>query len=167
MGIVTASTAMLAIKQDGEILRASALAGGFATPLLLSTGQNHEVELFSYVALLCAASVALVAVKPWRRLLILSYVGMAGLYVGWYSEFYRRPEFAVTLVFATVFFAIFTVAPLVSRVPEGSSLLHLSAALTPINTGVYFLQASAMSDETDKLAMAWFQRALPSSQIGR
>lgn len=166
MVIVTGSTAMLAIKQDAEILAAIALAGGFTTPLLLSTGQNHEVELFSYVALLCAASVALVAVKPWRRLLVLSYVGMVGLYVGWYSEFYRRPEFAITLVFATIFFAIFAVAPLVSRVAEGSSLLHLPAALTLINTGVYFLQAYAMVDEIDKLAMAWFALALAAVHIG-
>jgi uncharacterized membrane protein len=166
MVIVTASTAMLAIKQDAEILAAIALAGGFTTPLLLSTGQNHEVALFSYVALLCAASVALVAVKPWRRLLILSYVGMVGLYVGWYSEFYRRPEFAVTMAFATIFFAIFGVAPLVSRVPEGSSLLYLPAALTLINTGVYFLQAYAMVDEIDKLAMAWFALALAAVHIG-
>lgn len=166
MVIVTASTAMLAIKQDAEILAAIALAGGFSTPLLLSTGQNHEVELFSYVALLCAASVALVAVKPWRRLLILSYVGMLVLYVGWYSEFYRRPEFAVTLFFATIFFAIFAVAPLVSRVPEGSSLLYLPAALTLVNTGVYFLQAYAMVDEIDKLAMAWFALALAAVHIG-
>ena len=166
MVIVTASTAMLAIKQDAEILAAIALAGGFSTPLLLSTGQNHEVELFSYVALLCAASVALVAVKPWRRLLILSYAGMLVLYVGWYSEFYRRPEFAVTLLFATIFFAIFAVAPLVSRVPEGSSLLYLPAALTLINTGVYFLQAYAMVDEIDKLAMAWFALALAAVHIG-
>ncbi len=58
MVIVTASTATLAIKQDAEILAAVALTGGFSTPLLLSTGQNREVQLFSYVALLCAASVA-------------------------------------------------------------------------------------------------------------
>jgi uncharacterized membrane protein len=166
MVMVTGSTAMLAIKQDAEILAAIAMAGAFTTPLLLSTGQNHEVELFSYVALLCAASVALVAVKPWRRLLILSYVGMVGLYVGWYSEFYRRPEFAITLVFATIFFAIFAVAPLVSKVPEGSSLLHLPAALALINTGVYFLQAYAMVDEIDKLAMAWFALALAAVHIG-
>ena len=166
MVIVTASTAMLAIKQDAEILAAIALAGGFTTPLLLSTGQNREVELFSYVALLCAASVVLVSVKPWRRLLILSYVGMLGLYVGWYSEFYRRPEFAVTLFFATIFFAIFAVAPLVSRVPEGGSLLYLPAALTLINSGVYFLQAYAMVDEIDKQAMAWFALALAAVHIG-
>ena len=166
MVIVTGSTAVLAIKQDAEILAAIALAGGFTTPLLLSTGQNHEVELFSYVALLCAASVVLVSVKPWRRLLILSYVGMLGLYVGWYSEFYRRPEFAVTLFFATIFFAIFAVAPLVSRVPEGGSLLYLPAALTLINSGVYFLQAYAMVDEIDKQAMAWFALALAAVHIG-
>jgi len=166
MVIVTASTAMLAIKQDAEILAAIALAGGFTTPLLLSTRQNREGELFSYVALLCAASVALVAVKPWRRLLILSYVGMLVLYVGWYSEFYRRPEFAITLFFATIFFAIFAAAPLVSRVPEGSSLPYLPAALTLINTGVYFLQAYAMVDEIDKMAMAWFALALAAVHIG-
>jgi len=166
MVVVTASTAMLAIKQDAEILAAIALAGGFTTPLLLSTGQNREVELFSYVALLCGASVVLVSVKPWRRLLILSYVGMLGLYIGWYWEFYRRPEFTVTLFFVTIFFAIFTVAPLVSRVPEGSSLLYLPAALTLINTGVYFFQAYAMVDEIDKLAMAWFALALAAVHIG-
>lgn len=75
MVIVTGSTATLAVKQDAEILAAIALTGGFATPLLLSTGQNREIQLFSYVALLSAASVALVAFKPWRRLLVLSYAG--------------------------------------------------------------------------------------------
>jgi len=96
MVIVTASTATLAIKQDAEILAAIALTGGFATPLLLSTGQNREIQLFSYVALLGSASVALVAVRPWRRLLVLSYAGTLVLYIAWYAEYYRRNEFGVT-----------------------------------------------------------------------
>jgi uncharacterized membrane protein len=41
MLIVTASTAALALSQDAEILAAFALTGGFATPALLSTGQNR------------------------------------------------------------------------------------------------------------------------------
>ena len=73
---------------------AIALTGGFATPLLLSTGQNREIQLFSYVALLGSASVALVAFKPWRRLLVLSYAGTLVLYIAWYAEYYRRDEFA-------------------------------------------------------------------------
>lgn len=166
MAVVTASTAMLAIKQDAEILAALALTGGFSTPLLLSTGQNHEVELFLYVALLSAASVALVSFKPWRRLLVLSYSGTLLLYIAWYSEYYRRFEFATTLTFASIFFAIFAIAPVLSTPPEGtSSLPWLPAALIFINTGVYFLQAYAMVEEIDKLAMAWFALALAGVHI--
>jgi uncharacterized membrane protein len=167
MVIVTGSTAILAIKQDAEILAAIALTGGFVTPLLLSTGQNREIQLFSYVALLSAASVALVAFKPWRRLLVLSYAGTMVLYIAWYAEYYRRSEFTVTFTFATIFFAIFAVAPLVSKTPAGAvSLPFLPAALIVINTGVYFLQAYAMVEEIDKLAMAWFALALAAVQIG-
>ena len=166
MVIVTASTATLAIKQDAEILAAVALTGGFSTPLLLSTGQNREVQLFSYVALLCAASVALVSLKPWRRLLILSYVGTLILYVGWFAEYYRRPEFSTTFVFATLFFAIFAIAPLVAKAPEEAGpLQYFPVALTFINTGVYFLQAYVMVEEIDKTAMAWFALALAGVHI--
>jgi uncharacterized membrane protein len=167
MVIVTASTAMMAIKQDAEILAAIALTGGFSTPLLLSTGQNREIQLFSYVALLSAASVALVVFKPWRRLLVLSYAGTLVLYCAWYAEYYRRFEFATTFTFATVFFAIFAVAPLVSKTPEGVGRLpYLTAALTFINTGVYFLQTYAMVEEIEKLSMAWFALALAAVHIG-
>jgi uncharacterized membrane protein len=167
MAIVTAATAALAIKQDAEILAAIALTGGFSTPLLLSTGQNREIQLFSYVALLSAASVVLVAFKPWRRLLVLSYAGTLVLYIAWYAEYYRRSEFAATLVFATIFFAIFAVAPLVSKTPEGTvSLPYLAGLITFVNTGVYFLQAYAMFEEIDKLSMAWFALALAAVHIG-
>jgi uncharacterized membrane protein len=167
MAIVTAATASLAIKQDAEILAAIALTGGFATPLLLSTGQNREIQLFSYVALLGAASVVLVAFKPWRRLLVLSYAGTLVLYIAWYAEYYRRNEFAATLAFATIFFAIFAVAPLVAKTPEGTvSLPYLAGLITFVNTGVYFLQAYAMFEEIDKLSMAWFALALAAVHIG-
>ncbi len=167
MAIVTAATAVLAIKQDAEILAAVALTGGFATPLLLSTGQNREIQLFSYVALLSAASVVLVAFKPWRRLLVLSYAGTLVLNIAWYAEYYRRDEFGATLAFATIFFAIFAVAPLVSKTPEGTvSLPYLAGLIVFVNTGVYFLQAYAMFEEIDKLSMAWFALALAAVHIG-
>jgi uncharacterized membrane protein len=169
MAIVTASTAALAIKQDAEILAAIALTGGFATPLLLTTGQNREIQLFSYVALLSAASVVMVAFKPWRRLLLLSYAGTLLLYIAWNHEYYYNNEFAATFIFATIFFAIFAIAPLVSKTPEGAvSLPHLPATLIFINTGVYFLQTYAMvsSSDIDKTAMAWFALVLAALHIG-
>jgi uncharacterized membrane protein len=164
---VTGSTAAMAIAQDAEILAAFALTGGFTTPLLLSTGQNRELQLFSYLALLDLAAVIMVAFKPWRRLLVLSYVGTLLLYIGWYSEFYERSQLRWTLGFATLFFAIFAIAPLVARRPERelAPFVAVPLFLAFVNAGVYFLQVYAMYEEIDKHAMAWFALILAAVYI--
>ena len=164
---VTASTAILAITQDAEILAAFALTGGYTTPLLLSTGVNKELQLFSYVALLDVAAVAMVARKPWRRLLALAYAGTLILYIGWYSEFYNRSQLNLTVAFATLFFAIFAVAPLLARQPESEAAPFAAVPLflAFVNAGVYFLQVYAMFEEVDKHAMAWFALALAAVYI--
>jgi uncharacterized membrane protein len=164
---VTAATAFMAWTQDAPLLAAFALTGGFTTPLLLSTGQNREVALFAYVALLDLGALFLVVFKPWRRLLVMSYVGTLLLYVGWYSSFYTRSQLNPTLSFATLFFAIFAIAPLVTLQPEGEAPLFaaIPAVLAFVNAVVYFLQAYAMFEEVDKTDMAWFALALAAIYI--
>jgi uncharacterized membrane protein len=179
MLIVTAATATLAITQDAQILAVFALIGGFATPALLSTGENKELQLFSYVVLLDLATLALVAIKPWRRLLWLSYLGTLLLYGGWYSTFYDRTQLRLTLGFATLFFAIFAIAPLVARQPENAATVaggttalrgnsfvdKLTFLLVFINAGVYFLQLYAMYEPVNRNAVAWFALALAAVYI--
>ena len=164
---VTAATAAMALAQDAQILAAFALTGGFSTPLLLSTGQNREIALFSYVAILDLATLALVTFKPWRRLLVMSYAGTLLLYWGWYFRFYNRSELNLTLAFATLFFAIFAIAPLITLQPEGEFplLASIPAVLAFVNAGIYFLQAYAMIDEVDHTYMAWFALALAAIYI--
>jgi uncharacterized membrane protein len=164
---VTSATAAMAWAQDAQLLAAFALTGGFSTPLLLSTGQNREVALFSYVALLDLATLFLVMFKPWRRLLVMSYAGTLLLYIGWYSSFYSRSQLTLTLVFATLFFAIFAIAPLVTIQPadEAPVFASIPAVLAFVNAVVYFLQAYAMIEEVDKTRMAWFALALAAVYI--
>ena len=167
MLIVTAATAAMALSQDAQILAAFALTGGFSTPLLLSTGENREIALFSYVAILDLATLVLVAIKPWRRLLVMSYAGTLLLYLGWYVSFYSRSQLTLTLVFATLFFAIFAIAPLVSLQPEDEIALFASipAILAFVNAGVYFLEAYVMVEEVNKTYMAWFALGLAAVYI--
>ncbi len=167
MLVVTAATGAMAWVQDAQLLAAFALTGGFATPLLLSTGQNREVALFSYVALLDLATLLLVVFKPWRRLLVMSYAGTLLLYLGWYSTFYNRSQLGLTLDFATLFFAIFAIGPLVTLQPEGEALRFASvpAVLAFVNAVVYFLQAYAMFEAVDKTDMAWFALILAAVYI--
>src|SRR3954447_22610433 len=167
MLLVTTSGAAMAVAQDAEILAAFALTGGFSTPILLSTGQNRELALFVYVAILDIATLVLVAYKPWRRLLVMSYAGTLLLYLGWYSEFYSRAQLGVTLAFATVFFTIFAIAPLITLQPEDEHPLFASilAVLAFVNACVYFTQAYVMIQEVYKTYMAWFALALAGIYI--
>lgn len=155
MLIVTAATVTLAITQDAQILAAFALIGGFVTPLLLSTGQNKEVFLFSYVTVLDVGTLVLVAYRPWRKLLTGSFLGTVILYAGWYAEFYRRPELATTLVFATTFFAIFAVAPLFAKEKSAETISKTLLVLPLVNAAAYFLAVYVMLEDVSKSAIAW------------
>jgi len=164
---VTSATAVMAWTQDAEILAAFALIGGFVTPLLLSTGQNREVSLFSYVVILDVGALALVILKPWRRLLVLSYAGTLLLYIGWYSSFYDRSQLRLTVGFATLFFAIFAVAPLLARQAENKARLSESIPLflVLVNAAGYFLQIYIMYGEINSKDTAWFALALAGVYI--
>lgn len=167
MLVVTAATSVMALSQDAEILAAFALTGGFSTPILLSTGQNKEVILFTYVAILDIATLVLVTFRPWRRLLVMSYAGTLILYLGWYWTFYNRGQFTLTLAYATVFFAIFAIAPLITLQPDGEHALFaaIPAVLAFVNAGIYFLEAYAMIAEVNQVNMAWFALGLAAVYI--
>jgi uncharacterized membrane protein len=164
---VTAATSVMALSQDAQILAAFALVGAFSTPVLLSTGENREVALFTYVAILDIATLVLVAFRPWRRLLVMSYVGTLILYLGWYWTFYNGGPLELTLAYASLFFAIFAIAPLITLQPDGEHpiLAAIPAVLAFVNAGVYFLEAYAMIQEVNKVNMAWFALALAAVYI--
>src|SRR5438477_4191434 len=167
MLVVTAATSVMALSQDAQILAAFALVGGLTTPLLLKTGENREVALFTYVAILDLATLVLVAFRPWRRLLVMSYVGTLILYLGWYWTFYNRGPLELTLAYASLFFAIFAIAPLITLQLDGEHpvLAAIPAVLAFVNAGVYFLEAYAIIPAVNKVNMAWFALALAAVYI--
>ena len=64
MTAVTLANAALARHQDSEVLAIYALAGGLATPALLSIEHGNGVFLFSYLALLNVGALLLLALHP-------------------------------------------------------------------------------------------------------
>ena len=161
MVLVTAFTTFLALSQDAEVLAAFALIGGFLTPALVSTGQNREITLFSYVVLLDIATLIFATRRRWIRLLPGAFFGTLFLYVGWYATYYRNEHLAPTFFFATIFFAIFCAPALLVR-PEtddkSRSLVPILTGLVLVNAATYFLQGFVMLQEwpDTKPFTAWF-----------
>jgi uncharacterized membrane protein len=167
MGTVTASTTALALWQEAETLALFALVGGFATPLLLYTGESRQLELFMYIALLNVATLILAGSRPWRHLLVVSLLATLVLYFAWYAGFYRRSELALTLGFATVFFVIFAIAPLVESIyrRDGHDLPGAMLFVSSLNAVAYFLELYLMLRGVDKTATAWCALALGALYI--
>jgi uncharacterized membrane protein len=91
MILVTAFNGFMAWVQDAELLALYAIVGGFSTPLLISTGENHEVTLFSYLLVLDVAVLVLVALRPWSRLLVWRVHGTGTLILGgWWTWVLHR-----------------------------------------------------------------------------
>ncbi|VVN17628.1 hypothetical protein PS662_04185 [Pseudomonas fluorescens] len=80
---VTVFSAMLAITQDSMALACAAALGGFAAPILTSTGAGNHVALFSYFALLNAGILAIAWFKAWRLLNVIGFVGTFGIGFAW------------------------------------------------------------------------------------
>jgi uncharacterized membrane protein len=120
MVLVTAWNAYMAWVQDSELLAAYALAGGFATPLLVSTGGNHEVFLFTYLLAIDVATVALVRLKNWPQLLLAAFPVTATFFIGWYFEYFAADELAVTSLFIVLFGVAFGSVP-VGRVAAAAA----------------------------------------------
>ena len=162
MILVTASTITLALTQDAEILAVYAMIGGFSTPALVSTGQNHEIVLFSYVLLLDVAILAMVTFKPWRRIVWGAMMGTAVMYIGWWAEYYDATERMATVLFASAFFAVFALVPLLtpltrSRWHRGMSITLMLLPL--VNGGAYFLALYAMYYR-ETITLTWYALAL-------
>ena len=124
MILITAFNGSMAWVQDAELLALYAIVGGLSTPLLLSTGENHEVALFSYLLILDVAVLVLVALKPWSRLLFAAFAGTTLIFLGWWSGDYTDAQFARTAFFLACFFVIFAFAPRLVRI-SGDDAAHL------------------------------------------
>ena len=158
MCVVTLIAAALSLRQNAELLAAFALVGGFLTPILVSTGENHEIALFSYLALLDLGTLWLVAIKSWRRLLLGSFVGTTALFAEWATTYYTEPQLATTFAFATFFFLLFALAPLSSKSPESDR--DVTMLLTLLNAGAYFAACYLMLEQHYRTNLAWLMIAV-------
>ncbi|VVN07727.1 DUF2339 domain-containing protein [Pseudomonas fluorescens] len=104
---VTICSAILAITQDSLGLAAAAALGGFAAPLLASTGTGSHVALFSYFTLLNAGILAIAWFKAWRLLNVIGFTGTFGIGFAWGLRSYSPEMLWSTEPFLILFFLMY------------------------------------------------------------
>jgi uncharacterized membrane protein len=153
MTALTALNAVLAWRQDSELLAFYALAGGLATPALLSTGRQQEAFLFSYLLMLDAGALLPLISRPWKRLAAGAFAGTVLYYVLWNIAYYDPSAFTLTMIFVAAFFAAFSSAPflLLRKIEAGESLFFLVFPIA--NAAVAFIELMFLLDRPEHHAL--------------
>lgn len=143
---VTLFSAILAITQDALGLACAAALGGFAAPILTSTGAGSHVALFSYFALLNAGILAIAWFKAWRLLNLIGFVGTFGIGFAWGLRSYAPQLLWSTEPFLIVFFLMYlAIGLLFTR----RKLLEMNDAPEDDSRGALLRWSAAKGDYVD------------------
>jgi uncharacterized membrane protein len=107
MMMVTAMAGALALRYDSMAIAALGMLGGYATPLLLSTGEDAPWTFFSYLFVIDVGAVAIARPKHWRPLNLMAFLATAILYIAWFGEWFKPEKEIVATVAVLAFYALF------------------------------------------------------------
>lgn len=111
MVMITVLAGTLAVVYETKWLAVLGLIGGFLTPVLLSTGQDNQIGLMSYMTILNLGLLGIAFYKKWDLLNILGFVFTYLLFSSWYLEHYSVLKFWPAIIFLNVFYLIYSVLP--------------------------------------------------------
>jgi uncharacterized membrane protein len=164
MIVVTAGMAAVALGTDSQRIALLSLVGGFLTPMLVSTGKDEQIVLFTYLLILGAGLLVIELRRDWRLLTPVSFVLSQIYFGGWYSRFYRPEKLERTLIFATLFFVLYASLP-VLRAVRFSKLKELDILVVLANAAVYFGALYTMLWPQDRWSLTLFVLALSGAYL--
>jgi len=119
---VTAAALIYAVLLDEILIAFLSLLGGYLTPVIVSTGQNQPMPLFTYTLILSLGAMLAAFYRKWRAVDWVAFVGTYLLYAGWFNKFYlpevkyssTTPEqMPVALGWLFVFFFVYLIMPII------------------------------------------------------
>src|SRR5688500_341971 len=155
LALVTAVAVALSIRRESLFIAVLGLLGGFATPALLSTGENRPIPRFAYLLLLNVGLAWVAYRRGWTVLSVLTLAFTTVYQWGWVAKFLSAADIplalAVFIVFPIVGFGLFVAARLRGNVDEGGEhvtfeLTALASAALPVLFAMYLASVPAFGE---------------------
>ena len=153
LAIVTTVAVLLSIRRESLFIAVLGLLGGFATPALLSTGENRPIPLFAYLMLLNIGLAWVAYRQIWPLLTALTVVFTAIYQWMWVLRFLD----AASLPLGMGIFAVFPLAALVGfAMARGRGLAKESSGADSV------FEYTALSAAAMPLLFAVYLSAVPA-----
>jgi hypothetical protein len=156
MTLITAVAFLLAVRLNAMAVAILGLAGGFLTPILLSTGQDNPFGLFGYIALLDIGLLLVARRKEWLALPILGAIGTILTQLGWVAAFFLREKYfldnkvlvpmSIFLGLEVLFCAAFVFTKRDAKSERPFSIAALGLAGATFAWGFYFLSYASFGN---------------------
>ncbi|MBN2009770.1 DUF2339 domain-containing protein [candidate division KSB1 bacterium] len=153
MIVTTILACVLALVYDTKWLAVLGLIGGFATPILLTTGVANQVGLMTYMTILNAGILVVAFFKQWRMLNYLGFAFTWVLFSAWYIPHYGTSHFWITTIYLNIFFLTYALVPFAYHMlREHGNRLQSIGLITP-NAFIAFGYSFAMIKAYSSLEM--------------
>ena len=157
MVLVTVTAGILADRLVSLPIAMVTMLGGFATPLLLSTGEKNFTGLGAYLLLLSAGVLWLANRRNWQQLTWLAMLFTYGIFGLHYASRFTPADFAVQQTFLVLFFILYSTSVFIHNI-------RLKLPATPLeilgllgNSALFFCLSSVATLKTyhnDRLTLA-------------
>lgn len=133
MVLVTVVAFLLAVRLNAPTVAILGLLGGFLTPPLLSTGEDHPFARFGYIALLDAGLLAVALRQRWNYLTLLAAIATVVMQFSWVNKFFVAEKMPVATGIFLSFSALFTAAiAFAHRKDRVEAFMTASAVILPV-----------------------------------
>ena len=122
LALVTVLAVLLSIRHDSIFIAVLGLVGGFATPALLSTGENRPIPLFTYLLLLNVGLAWVAVRKKWPILTILTLALTTAYQWGWVVTFLSSSDLTLGMGIFLVFSVASFIALTLGRADRGGAM---------------------------------------------
>lgn len=162
--LVTAAAMLYAVSINEIVAAFLSLLGGFLTPIIVSTGENRPIPLFSYLALLGVGAMLCAFYRKWRAVNFLAFAGTFLLYILWFEKFYQPaarvsqgpPEqITIALTGLGIFFAIYLILPIFYELVRKVKAQDEDVLLVLANAAVVFYYLWRILFDKYRIALAF------------
>ncbi|MBI5686624.1 MAG: DUF2339 domain-containing protein [Verrucomicrobia bacterium] len=124
MAMVTVVACLLAVRHDAMFIAVLGLLGGFATPIVLSTGEDRPIGLFSYILLLDVGLLWVAVRKQWNAIVLLSLAATFAIEIGWLHKFMTPDKMLLGTGIFALFGLLYLALPLAAKKADEKTTLR-------------------------------------------
>lgn len=161
--VITTTAITLSIRYSALSIAVIGILGGFLTPIMLSTGENRPISLFSYILLLDVGLIVVVYYKRWRSIGIASLICTILMYSAWHEKFYTLEQQPLSFGIVTVFFLFYNIYVLYASSKQKVSLSEKIIII--LTTAFYLIAFNAQNQSVNNWNLKSFVLALSMLEV--